>query len=182
MQSVSPSHRHRMGMHKPSILHWNSSVWQPPGGRVAVEEDRKWTCNYNTAWEYAYKRHRYRSYYLTIMTAGLPDVKNQFPGMETVTSVRHHHNKLWTKANFLMSSGPGLALWRPSLGIGHKGFPSWQRLASGRVWRGGSGKPDLVCKQREVCPRTESAGVNWPEWHHTAQAAHSHCNIVQVIL
>lgn len=36
MQSVSPSQRQRMGMHSPSSRHWNSSVWQPPGGRVAV--------------------------------------------------------------------------------------------------------------------------------------------------
>lgn len=36
MQSVSPSQRQRMGMHSPSNRHWNSSVWQPPGGRVAV--------------------------------------------------------------------------------------------------------------------------------------------------
>lgn len=36
MQSVSPSQRQRMGMHSPSSRHWNSSVWQPPGGRVAA--------------------------------------------------------------------------------------------------------------------------------------------------
>lgn len=35
MQSVSPSQRHRRGMHSPSSRHWNSSVWQPPGGLVA---------------------------------------------------------------------------------------------------------------------------------------------------
>lgn len=35
MQSVSPSQRQRMGMQSPSSRHWNSSVWQPPGGRVA---------------------------------------------------------------------------------------------------------------------------------------------------
>lgn len=37
MQSVSPSQRQRMGMQRPSIRHWNSSTWQPPGGRVAAE-------------------------------------------------------------------------------------------------------------------------------------------------
>jgi hypothetical protein len=36
MQSVSPSQRHRRGMHSPSKRHWNSSVWQPPGGLVAA--------------------------------------------------------------------------------------------------------------------------------------------------
>ena len=36
MQSVSPSQRHRRGMHRPSSRHWNSSLWQPPGGLVAV--------------------------------------------------------------------------------------------------------------------------------------------------
>lgn len=36
MQSVSPSQRQRMGMHRPSMRHWNSSTWQPPGGRVAA--------------------------------------------------------------------------------------------------------------------------------------------------
>lgn len=40
MQSVSPSQRQRSGMHRPSIRHWNSSVWQPPGGRVAVGEQK----------------------------------------------------------------------------------------------------------------------------------------------
>lgn len=35
MQSVSPSQRHLRGMHRPSSRHWNSSVWQPPGGLVA---------------------------------------------------------------------------------------------------------------------------------------------------
>lgn len=39
MQSFSPSQRQRMGIHRPSKRHWNSSEWQPPGGRVAV----KWT-------------------------------------------------------------------------------------------------------------------------------------------
>lgn len=36
MQSVSPSQRHRRGMHRPSSRHWNSSLWQPPGGLVAA--------------------------------------------------------------------------------------------------------------------------------------------------
>lgn len=39
MQSVSPSQRQRNGMHRLSIRHWNSSVWQPPGGRVAVARE-----------------------------------------------------------------------------------------------------------------------------------------------
>lgn len=37
IQSVSPSQRQRKGMHSPSMRHWNSSVWQPPGGRLSVE-------------------------------------------------------------------------------------------------------------------------------------------------
>lgn len=41
MQSVSPSQRHRKGMHRPSTRHWNSSVWHPPGGRVAVAKRKK---------------------------------------------------------------------------------------------------------------------------------------------
>lgn len=36
MQSVSPSQRHLKGMHRPSSRHWNSSLWQPPGGLVAA--------------------------------------------------------------------------------------------------------------------------------------------------
>lgn len=42
MQSVSPSQRHRRGMHRPSSRHWNSSEWQPPGGLVAGGHGRGW--------------------------------------------------------------------------------------------------------------------------------------------
>ena len=42
MQSVSPSQRQRRGMHRLSMRHWNSSVWQPPGGRVAVNRKSLW--------------------------------------------------------------------------------------------------------------------------------------------
>uniref|UniRef100_A0A8C4H0N3 Uncharacterized protein n=1 Tax=Dicentrarchus labrax TaxID=13489 RepID=A0A8C4H0N3_DICLA len=34
-QSGWPSHSHSSGMQKPSVWHWNSSLWQRPGPRVA---------------------------------------------------------------------------------------------------------------------------------------------------
>lgn len=153
---AAPSHGNTQAVHSALELICVATAGRPRGCRGRQKKTR----NYNAALRIHIQKAQIQILLLTVMTARLPDVKNQFPGMEAVTSVRHNHNELWIKENFLMNSGPGLALWRPSLGIGHKGFPSWQRLASGRIWRGGSGKPDLVCKQREVCPRT---GICWGE-------------------
>ncbi len=87
---TAPSHRNTQTVHSALELICVATAGRPRGCR---QMQKGHAITIQPVWTLA-QRHRHISYYLMVMRAWLPDVENQFPGMEVVTSVRYNHNEL----------------------------------------------------------------------------------------
>lgn len=154
MQSVSPSHRQRRGIHNPSTRHWNSSVWQPPGGRVAVERKKRGikqrvysnvqTNTFLFGWKHLWTIYSFISFKLLVKS--LHSIKN--PRQIGRGEVLKFHQKLWVylRVRYLAPSSfqyTGKLIVLLMLHQWQAAIP-WMALPSPKFWRQNSSFSQLA--------------------------------------